>query len=310
LRWVEINTFNLADGFLTNPYYLGETYIPKYTQAIMKFAELRNVVITSVLGTKCVNDLSFTIDNAIQPQDGFCTGNINLSYPNYRAVSIARGQREIKGNFTSYFYNDELSKIKHYGVYFSLEFTISNGTQAYRIKFPRCKFDGGEATAPNATDPSVIENLTYIATHEPNFYKTDFEIDYIGNVNLKTKNNSPVLLHGWVATRDAILTEEISAMTESKNLSGNIEVVPTDEVLYFAVLSPIDEPAIFKFVNLEDNKEYLASSSFPIVDNTGDPEGEYEINGLKYKANVMVTARDPRDGDDLPPTYCKIERAY
>lgn len=312
--------YNVGKPFVLNasyddelPYWFGETYEAKYSLPIMKFAELRNVVFTNVLGTKCVNDLSFTIDNQVQPQDGVCTGNMIRDYPNYRAITIARGEREIKGNFTSYFYDNELSKLRHYGTYFSLEFTISNGTQGYRIVLPRCKFDGGEPQAPNATDPSVMENFTYLATYEKAFYKTELMMKYIGDVSQKGEADQPRLFFGWVNDREAILEAEIDAMTQVENMSGNIEVVPTNIVKYFAILSPVNEPSLVKFINLENFREYRADdvvAGIPIVVNTQRIEGTYLINGIEYKANVMVVAKEPRDGDGLPPCLCKIVREY
>lgn len=308
--WVEIGQFNWTLNFDTVPFYYQNTYVEKSTNAIMKFAELRNVIFTNVLGTKCVDDLSFTIDNQVEAQDGMCTGNLIKDFPNYKAITIARGEREVKGNFTSYFYNNELSKLRHYGQHFYLEFIISNGIQGYRVILPRAIFDGGDPQATNASDVSVRENFTYVATVD-SFYNSDIVFKYMDDVKKKGAGDSPRLYYGYVLNRDEITEANISNMTNVENLSGNIEVITSgDANLSFAVLSPVTEPPLKKFVNLETLEEYRADdevNGIPIVENVARVEGTYLIEGVEYYANVMVRARQPRDIDGAP-CYCMVSR--
>lgn len=267
--WTLIANFNLTP-LAETPWYDGNTITEKSENALMKFPQLRDLVITGVIGTKCVNDLSITIDNGVQVQHGVCSNNVGKTYPNYAAIEISRGQRSVTGNFTSYFYNDELQKIRHAGSYFSLEFMISNGTQAYRMIFPRVKFNAGDPQATNATDSATMENFTFMATYDPDTYLTEFQMNKVDDLT-----DYPPLYFGWVADPSAVDldTDHLQSMT---NYSGNYKV-PTKPsgTWYFAICYPASEPDITSLINTDTGINELADY--------GEQAGTQELaSGVDY----------------------------
>jgi hypothetical protein len=268
--WTLVANFNLT-ALPETPWYASNTITAKSENALMKFPHLRDLVFTGVIGTKCVNDLSFTIENNLTPQHGACTDNIGKTWPNYGSFEVSRGMRKITGNFTSFFYNDELQKIRHAGKVFTMEFMIGNGTEAWRIIFPRLKFNAGEPNVPNATDAATMENYTFQATYEPDTYLTDMEMIKVDDID-----DYPPLYYGWAADPAAVnlTTDTLESMT---NYSGNYEVMtkPAGSP-YFVICTPSTEPDITSLVNTDTNVDEL--SDYGYVAGTQEL-----VTGITYK---------------------------
>jgi len=279
--WTHIMNWNNRT-FDSAKWYQDNTITAKSTNSVMKFPELRDLVFMSVIGTKCVEDLSFTIENQVDAQGGRCTNNIGAEYPNYSSIEISRGNRSIKGNLNTYFYNDELQKIKKAGSAFNLQFTISNGTQAWRIIFPRAKFTDGEPTSGNSTEKAVMEGYSFTATTEESLYNAALVMQKIDSID-----SYPNLYYGWVDDQESVTVAEMESMT---NYSGNFEVPANPGTKYFVICTPADEPSISSLINTDNGLDELSDYE--------EEASTQSLGGVDYNVNASAnTTTIPTAGE-------------
>lgn len=282
--WTLIMSLNLTPLSET-PWYASNTITAKSTNAIMTFPHLRNLAVMSVIGTKCVNDLSLAIDNSASFEFGRCTNNIGASYPNYGAMGVSRGMRKVTGKLSTYFYDDEIDQIEKADNHLYFEFMISNGTQAYRIQIPKAKLSG-DPQSGNATDSYVPANYDYTATVDADF-DTEIKITYIADIA-----SYPKMYWGWVADPAAInlTTDTLSSMT---NYLGNIKVPtkPSAGSWYFVIATPDTEDSISSLINTETSVSELADYDEAVAT-------QELVSGVDYHVNASAdTSTVPTAGE-------------
>lgn len=272
--WTLIMNLNLTPLAAT-PWYAGNTITAKSTYAVMTFPQLRNLAIMNVVGTKCVNDLSLNIDNSFTPEFGACSSNIGKTSPSYGAMGFSRGKRKVTGNFSSYFYDDELEKIEDANSTMYFEFMISNGTQAYRIQLPKVNLEGEPQTG-DANGSAVKADYKYTATIDSTF-ETEAQITAIADISAY-----PPLYWGWVASATAIdmTTDHLEEMT---NYLGNIKI-PTKPSgdWFFVVCTPASEASITSFINTDTGLDELADYAEAV-------DTQELVTGVDYHVNASAS---------------------
>lgn len=280
--WTLIMSFNLT-ALADTPWYAGNTITAKSTNAVMTFPQLRNLAVMDLIGTKCVNDLSLSIDNGFTQEYGRCTSNIGINYPHYGAMGISRGKRKITGKFSSYFYDDELDKIESANSTLYFEFMLSNGTQAYRIQIPKANLEG-DPQSGNATDSSVKADYNYTATVDTTF-DTEMQVEYIADVTAY-----PPLYWGWVNDAAAIdlTTDHLEEMT---NYLGNIKI-PTKPSgsWYFVICTPDTEPSITSLINTDTGLSELADYAEAVATQELVTGVDYHVNASADTSTVPTAS--------------------
>jgi len=137
----------------------GGTYAAANTSQPMFMPEVRALTVTGdgISGAMCFSNFSFTINNNCRVQQGKCTDT--TVYPDLSSKGIGYGRREITIELAAYFIGLTLTTIFQENTSFSLSYIISNGTQGYKITFPRVKLlENAAPLEGNSSD--VMENIS------------------------------------------------------------------------------------------------------------------------------------------------------